>query len=82
MKLTIQMPSSRHTWIASVTWILHYCEATGLFNSNESFRRVATTPVSEAGRVRPEGSRYVAADPETEDRTGVDQKPAAQGWKG
>jgi hypothetical protein len=27
----------RHTWIASITRILHYCEAAGLFDSNEPF---------------------------------------------
>jgi hypothetical protein len=31
----------RHTWITRITRILHYCEAAGLFNSNESFCPVA-----------------------------------------
>ena len=34
----------RHTWIASITRILHYCEAAGLFDSNEPFCPVATAP--------------------------------------
>jgi hypothetical protein len=34
----------RHTWIASITRILHYCEAAGLFDSNEPFCPVATSP--------------------------------------
>jgi hypothetical protein len=34
----------RHTRITSITRILHYCEAAGLFNSNESFCPVATPP--------------------------------------
>ena len=34
----------RHTWITRITRILHYCEAAGLFNSNESFCPVATAP--------------------------------------
>jgi len=33
-----------HTWIASITRILHYCEAAGLFDSNESLCPVATAP--------------------------------------
>jgi hypothetical protein len=36
----------RHTWIASITRILHYCEASGLFNSNESFVPSLPPPVS------------------------------------
>ena len=34
----------RHTWIASITRILHYCEAAGLFDRNESVCPVATAP--------------------------------------
>jgi hypothetical protein len=33
-----------HTWIASITRILHYCEAAGLFDRNESLCPVATAP--------------------------------------
>ena len=32
----------RHTWIKSITRSFHYCEATGLFDSNESLCPVAT----------------------------------------
>ena len=38
----MEKSAHRHTWIASITRILHYCEAAGLFNSNESFCPVAT----------------------------------------
>ena len=34
----------RHTWIKSIIRILHYCEAAGLFDSNESYCPVATAP--------------------------------------
>src|SRR5882672_12963504 len=39
----MEKSAHRHTWIASITWILHYCEAAALFNSNEPFCPVATT---------------------------------------
>ena len=42
----MEKSADRHTWIASITRILHYCEAAGLFDSNESLRPVATAPVS------------------------------------
>jgi hypothetical protein len=31
----MEKSAHRHTWIASITRILHYCEAAGLFDSNE-----------------------------------------------
>ena len=37
--------AQRHTWIASITRILHYCEAAGLFDSNEP-----SCPVTTAAR--------------------------------
>ena len=40
----MEKSAHRHAWIASITRILHYCEAAGLFNSNESFCPVATAP--------------------------------------
>ena len=40
----MEKSAHRHTWIASITRILHNCEAAGLFNSNESFCPVATAP--------------------------------------
>jgi hypothetical protein len=40
----MEKSAHRHTWIASITRILHYCEAAGLFDSNESFCPVAAAP--------------------------------------
>ena len=40
----MEKSAHRHTWIASVTRILHYCEAAGLFDSNEPLCPVATAP--------------------------------------
>ena len=38
----MEKSAHRHTWIASITRILHYCEAAGLFDSSESACPVAT----------------------------------------
>ena len=38
----MEKSAPRHTWIASIPRILLYCEAAGLFNSNESLCPVAT----------------------------------------
>src|SRR5207237_3414036 len=46
VRVVMEKSVHRHTWIASITRILHYCEAAGPFNSNESFCPVATPPVS------------------------------------
>ena len=46
VRVVMEKSAHRHTWIASITRILHYCEAAGLFDSNESLRPVATAPVS------------------------------------
>jgi hypothetical protein len=40
----MEKSAQRHIWIKSTIRILHYCEAAGLFDSNESFCPVATTP--------------------------------------
>jgi hypothetical protein len=40
----MEKSAHRHTWIASITRILHYCEAAGLFDSNEPLCPVATAP--------------------------------------
>ena len=42
VRVVIEKSAHRHTWIASITRILHYCEAAGLFDSNEPFGPVAT----------------------------------------
>ena len=57
----------RHTWIASITRILHYCEAAGLFDSNEPLCPVATAP----GQY---DSDYARAMPPT---GRVDRRPAS-----
>ena len=44
VRVVMEKSAHRHTWIASVTRILHYCEAAGLFDSNESFCPVAAAP--------------------------------------
>ena len=44
VRVVMEKSAHRHTWIASVTRILHYCEAAGLFDSNESLCPVATAP--------------------------------------
>ena len=41
----MEKSAHRHTWIASITRILHYCEAAGLFDSNEP-----SCPVTTAAR--------------------------------
>ena len=46
VRVVMEKSAHRHTWIASVTRILHYCEAAGLFDSNEPLCPVATAPVS------------------------------------
>ena len=40
----MEKSAHRHTWIACITRILHYCEAAGLFDRNESVCPVATAP--------------------------------------
>ena len=44
VRVVMEESVRRHTWIASVTRILHYCEAAGLFDSNEPFCPVAPPP--------------------------------------
>jgi hypothetical protein len=44
VRVVIEESARRHTWIACITRILHYCEAAGLFDSNEPFCPVATAP--------------------------------------
>jgi len=44
VRVVIEKSAHRHTWIASITRILHYCEAAGLFDSNEPLCPVATAP--------------------------------------
>jgi hypothetical protein len=46
VRVVMEKSAHWHTWIASITRILHYCEAAGLFDSNESLCPVATAPVS------------------------------------
>ena len=45
VRVVIEKSAPRHTWIASITRILHYCEAAGLFDSNEP-----SCPVTTAAR--------------------------------
>ena len=40
----MEKSAHRHAWIASITRILHYCEAAGLFDGNEPLCPVATAP--------------------------------------
>jgi hypothetical protein len=40
----MEKSAHRHAWIASITRILHYCEAAGLFDSNEPLCPVAAAP--------------------------------------
>ena len=42
VRVVMEKSAHWHTWIASITRILHYCEAAGLFDSNESLCPVAT----------------------------------------
>ncbi len=44
VRVVMEKNAHRHTWIASVTRILHYCEAAGLFDSNEPLCPVVTAP--------------------------------------
>src|ERR1700730_13990589 len=44
VRVVIEESARRHTWVASITRILHYCEAPGLFDSNEPLCPVATAP--------------------------------------
>ena len=44
VRVVIEESARRHTWIACITRILHYCEAAGLFDRNESVCPVATAP--------------------------------------
>src|SRR5882724_11872238 len=52
--------------VTSITRILHYCEAAGLFNSNESFCPVATAPRQQD----PDYARAIYARRRPEERIG------------
>src|SRR6202022_2672939 len=42
VRVVIEESARWHTWVASITRILHYCEAASLFDSNEPLCPVAT----------------------------------------
>ena len=44
VRVVIEESARWHTWVASITRILHYCEAASLFNSYEPLCPVATAP--------------------------------------
>ncbi len=65
----MERSAHRHTWIASITRILHYYEAAGLLDRNESLCPVAPAPRhydfvyarTEYARRRPDVSRIRSA---------------------
>ena len=67
--VVMEKSGRRHTRITSITRILHYCEAAGLFDSNKPLCPVASAPVSTIPITREPST--LAADRKSESAPGL-----------